>query len=201
MGPRYLFGGNRANREYLWTLANNSLKPLFTSFIAALMNAHGQSVKEKVESLINPAGKWTTEDWQYYFIKYDSMLKDSHQVYTNSGSNRTFDIERLSGINLQAEHINPFYETVVELIGDQSICRIDDCHKRLSERSEIRTVNNAIFRLDGSRWTYKVDAGIQAELDQYADTIMGFDVVETGYALVMKAHELAAGLILSSRDA
>ncbi|WP_172200880.1 DUF262 domain-containing protein [Saccharibacillus qingshengii] len=191
LGPRYLFGGKRANREYLWTLSENSLKPLFTRFTAALINAQGRSMKEKVESLINP-GKWTIEDWQYYFIKYDTMLKDSHQVYTNSGSNRTFDIERLSGINLQAEHINPFYEAIVELIGDNSICRIVDCQKRLSERSEIRTINNAVFRLVGSRWTYDVDSRIQADLDRYAETLSGFDVVETGYALVMKAHELAA---------
>jgi len=191
LGPRYLFGGNRANREYLWTLSDGSLKPLFTSFIKALTNAQGQSLKEKVESLINPAGKWTTEDWQYYFIKYDTMLKDNHQVYTNSGSSRTFDIERLTGINLQAEHINPFYEAVVELIGDSSICKLYDCFKRLSERSEIRTVNNAVFRLDGLSWTYHVDSRIQAKLDQYAETLTGYDVVEKGYALVKKAHELA----------
>lgn len=192
LGPRYLLGGNRANREYLWTLSDNSLKPLFTSFIGALMNAHGQSLKEKVESLINPAGKWTNEEWQYYFIKYDTMIKDGHQVYTNSGSDRTFDIERLSGINLQAEHINPFYEAIVELIGDRTICRMEDCQKRLSERSEIRTVNNEVFTLDGSRWNYRVDSSIQADLDRYADTLTGVDVVEKGYALVMKAHELSA---------
>lgn len=192
LGPRYLFGGKRANREYLWTLSDNSLKPLFTSFFVALMNAQGQSLKEKVKSLINPSVKWTTEDWQHYFIKYDTMLKDSHQVYTISGPKHTFDIERLSGINLQAEHINPFYEAVVELIGDTSICRMDDCTKRLSERSEIRTVNNAVFRLDGYRWTYHVAPGIKAKLDQYAETLKGYDVVETGYALVMKAHELSA---------
>ncbi|WP_339221008.1 DUF262 domain-containing protein [Paenibacillus sp. FSL W7-1332] len=191
LGPRYLLGGKRANREYLWTLSDNSLKPLFTSFIVALMNASGQSLKEKVESLINPSGKWTPEDWQYYFIKYDMMLKDSHQVYTNSGPNRTFDIERLTGINLQAEHINPFYEAVIELIGDSSICRMDDCIKRLSERSEIRTTNNAVFRVDGSSWTYQVAPGIKAELDRYAESLKGYDIVETGYALVMKAHELS----------
>jgi hypothetical protein len=68
----------------------------------------------------------------------------------------------------------------------------------LSEHSEIRTVNGAIFRLVGSRWTYHVDSSIQADLDQYAETLTGFDLVERGYALVRKVHELSDESVLHS---
>ncbi|RFU61109.1 DUF262 domain-containing protein [Peribacillus glennii] len=193
LGARYLFGGNSANLEFLWTYNKDSLKPFFTKFITAIMNSRGQSMEEKVSSLIETK-KWTMFDWQYYFIKYDSMIKDYYQVFTFSDNDnaKLSGIERLSGINLQSVHINPIYEAIVMLVDDDSICRMEDCQKRLTERSEIKMANNIVFRLNGTQWTYAVDTQMKDDLDRYAQTISNYDIVEQGYALVMKAHELVS---------
>lgn len=188
LGPRYLFGGNRRNREFLWTNNDDTLKPILTKFIRAVINSTGATVKEKVELLIS-TDKWTVLDWQYYFIKYDTVVKDHYQVFTFSGRG-PFDIERLSGVNLQAAHINPIYEAVVNAIGDRDICRIEDCQKRLSDQSEIKTTNGSILKLYGQKWTCVVDPSVEDDINDYAETIKNYDLVEQGYALVMKIMEL-----------
>jgi hypothetical protein len=198
LGTRYLFGGNSAKREFLWSNNEDSLRPFFTKFITSIMNAKEQSLEEKVSSLIDPTKKWTYKDWQYYFIKYDTMLLDNYQVFTFSNTVTPFGIERLSGNNLQSEHINPIYESIVLLVNDNAICNIEDCKKRLTERSEILMTNNNVFKLNGSKWIYEVNQEIKCELDRYAETITSFDIVEQGYALVMYAHELATTTSISN---
>ena len=39
-------------------------------------------------------------------------------------------------------------------------------------------------------WSYGIDSRIQADLDQYAETLAGFNIIEAGYTLVMKLHKL-----------
>lgn len=190
LGTRYMFGGHNAKRELLWTNNEDALKHIFTKFISSVMNVNGNTMKEKVESLIDPTKEWKTTNLEYYFIKYDTMLKEYYQIFTIHSTARPFEIERLSGSNLQAVHVNPFYEAIILLIDDSEICSIEDCQKRLSERSEIRTSKNAIFKLSGLQWVFEVDPSIEAELKKYAQTLTNADIIEQGYALVMKAHEL-----------
>jgi Protein of unknown function DUF262 len=195
LGPRYLFGGGISNCEFLWTHTEGELSSFFTGFITEIINADGSTIKEKISSLVNPDKLWSPkEDWEYYFIKYKGMIKKHHQIFTFSGETPS-DIERLSGINLQSLHINPFYEAIVELIDDDTICSLSDCKTRFSERSEIRMKNGTVFKLKSFNWIYEVEPEIQSELDQYYKTLGSYDLIEQGYALVLKASELKRNFI------
>ncbi len=62
------------------------------------------------------------KDWQYYFIKYQEMLKIDEKLSKDKNFfawNNDFDIEKMGGSHLGAFHINPYIKTVALKTNDK----------------------------------------------------------------------------------
>ncbi|MDQ1147029.1 hypothetical protein QE429_003856 [Bacillus sp. SORGH_AS 510] len=186
LGARYVFGGTRY-RELVWT-TNKDMTELFSQLIELLIAAPQESVKDKLEYIISNNNEWDQSSWEYYFVNYSEMLTGSNLLYV-FGQN--FEIERLSGSNLQAEHINPFYDAVIQIIDDDDICKQWKSTVRLSDPSYLVTQCGIKFCITKGYWTYEGDPKICDALSKYDKTLSDLDLVERGVALVQQAHTLA----------
>lgn len=187
LGPRYVFGGS-LYREFIWT-NNEDLIGLFSKLIELLIDAPQEKVVDKLEYIITNYNEWNQDSWAYYFVKYPVMLRGNNLLYVFEDDEK-FAIERLTGVNLQAEHINPFYDAVIQEIADDNICEYFQSTVRLSDPSYLVTECGIEFSITEGRWTYIGDQTICDELAEYNKTLIDSDIVERGVALVRHAHTL-----------
>ncbi|MBS8266425.1 DUF262 domain-containing protein [Mesobacillus boroniphilus] len=191
LGPRYVFGGSYY-REFIWT-NNNDLTELFSTLYTLLIESPLKSVEEKLIHVIEHNNEWDPTSWAYYFVKYPAMLKGRKLLYVYEDEEK-YAIERLTGANLQADHINPFYEAVINEIDDTDICSYGSSSVRLSEKSRLRTKFGIEFDISEGKWTYKGNEEIAKELDKYVDTIKETDLVQQGVLLVRYAYDQSKAL-------
>lgn len=188
LGPRYVFGGTYY-REFLWT-NNNDLSDLFTKFYELLIAAPNSSVMEKLNYIIENNNEWSVTHWAYYFVKYPTILRGSKLLFVYEDEDK-FSIERLTGVNLQADHINPFYDAVIEEINDNNICSYDTSAVRLSEKSKLTTRVAINFDISEGYWTFNGDEEIIKDLKVYEENLIEDDLVQRGISLVRYAYDLA----------
>lgn len=188
LGPRYVFGGTYY-REFLWT-NNNDLSDLFTKFYELLIAAPNSSVMEKLNYIIENNNEWSVTHWAYYFVKYPTILRGSKLLFVYEDEDK-FSIERLTGVNLQADHINPFYDAVIAEINDNNICSYDTSAVRLSEKSKLTTRVAINFDISEGYWTFNGDEEIIKDLKVYEENLIEDDLVQRGISLVRYAYDLA----------
>lgn len=188
LGPRFVFGGSYY-KEFIWT--NNDLTDIFTQTFELLIAAPSSSVEEKLNYIIDNNNTWEKNHWAYYFVKYPAMLKGSKFLFAYEDKNKnTYAIERLSGVNLQADHINPFYAAVIEEIHDEEICSYAYSTVRLSGKSSLVTSFNVNLDISTGKWEITGDDGITKELTKYNKTLQERDLVQRGVTLVRYAHKI-----------
>ena len=189
LGPRYVFGGSYY-KEFIWT--NNDLTDIFTQTFELLIAAPGSSVEEKLNYIIDNNNTWQKNHWAYYFVKYPTMLKGSKLLFAYEDEDEnSYAIERLSGVNLQAEHINPFYAAVIEEIDDEEICSYAYSTVRLSDKSSLGTTFNLSFNISRGCWISDGDDKVKVELKKYAENLQDDDLIQIGVSLVRYAHQLS----------
>ncbi|PEJ34218.1 hypothetical protein CN689_08730 [Peribacillus butanolivorans] len=101
-----------------------------------------------------------------------------------------YAIERLTGVNLQSDHINPFYDAVIAEIDDIDICSYGTSAIRLSDKSSLVTKFGVEFNISEGYWTYKGNESIINELKVYEDGLTESDLVQKGVSLVRYAYDL-----------
>jgi hypothetical protein len=187
LGPRYVFGGSYY-REFIWT-NNNDLTDLFTKLYELLIAAPSMSVEEKLIYIIENNNAWPQSHWAFYFVKYPEMLKGSKLLYVYEDEDK-YAIERLTGVNLQADHINPFCDAVIAEIDDTDICSYDTSAVRLSDKSSLVTKFGVVFDITEGYWTFKGDEAIIKDLIKYEKSLTESDLVQKGISLVRYAYDL-----------
>jgi len=146
---RYFLGKN----EY-WEifLTNPNFDESFSlkKFIEEYANNHEDLQKMIDNFLLSKKEK----DWQYYFVKYQDMLKIDIKLSVDNNFfawNNDFDIEKMGGLHLGAFHINPYIKTVaLKTNNDYAI------YTKGEEKSYL-TIENYIdkFSSEDINWTIK----------------------------------------------
>lgn len=185
LGPRYVFGG-RYYREFIWT-NNNDLTDLFTKFYELLIAAPSMTIEEKLNYIIENSNEWQKEHWAYYFVKYPAMLRGGKLLFVYEDEDK-YAIERLTGVNLQADHINPFYDAVIAEIDDADICSFGFSAVRLSEKSSLKTTFGVLFNITEGYWTFEGDEQIINDLKVYDEGLSESDLVKKGVSLARYAY-------------
>ncbi|QNK89861.1 DUF262 domain-containing protein [Sporosarcina sp. resist] len=188
LGPRYVFGGS-FYRDFIWTNNNEDLTETFSQLIELLIAAPQEKVADKIAYIISNNNEWGKDSWVYYFVKYPTMLRGNKLLYVFADEEK-YAIERLTGVNLQAEHINPFYDAVIQEINDNDICKYSQSTIRLSDPSCLVTEYGFVFRITEGYWTYEGESSICDALGKHNKTLTGLDLVERGVALVRYAHAM-----------
>jgi hypothetical protein len=188
LGPRYIFGGSYY-RELIWT-NNNDITDLFTNLYELLIASPCQSVEEKLKYIIENNNEWPQTHWAYYFVKYPSMLRGNKLLYAYEDEDK-YAIERLTGVNLQSDHINPFYDAVIAEIDDTDICSYGTSAVRLSDKSSLVTPFGVEFDISEGYWTFDGDDSIVKDLKVYADSLTETDLIKKGISLVRYAYDLS----------
>lgn len=188
LGPRYVFGGSYY-RELIWT-NNNDTTVLFTNLYELLIASPCQSVEEKLRYIIENNNEWPQTHWAYYFVKYPSMLRGNRLLYAYEDEDK-FAIERLTGVNLQSDHINPFYDAVIAAIDDTDICSYRTSAVRLSDKSSLVTPFGIEFDISEGYWTSSGDDSIVKDIKVYADSLTETDLIKKGVSLVRYAYDLS----------
>lgn len=188
LGPRYVFGG-RYYREFIWT-NNNDLTDLFTKFYELLIAAPSMTIEEKLNYIIENNNEWQKEHWAYYFVKYPAMLQGGKLLFVYEDEDK-YAIERLTGVNLQADHINPFYDAVSAEIDNTDICSFGSSAVRLSEKSSLKTTFGVVFNITEGYWTFEGNEQIINDLKVYDKSLAESDLVKRGVSLVRYAYNLS----------
>jgi hypothetical protein len=188
LGPRYVFGGSYY-REFIWT-NNNDLTNLFTKLYEQLIAAPSMSVEEKLNYIIENNSEWPQTHWAYYIVKYPAMLQGSKFLYVYEDEDK-YAIERLRGVNFQADHINPFYDVVITEIDDTDIYSFWNSAVRLSEKSSLVTKFGVVFSITEGFWTFECDGQIIKDLQVYEESLTESDLVKKGVSLVRYAYGLS----------
>ncbi|MED4455138.1 DUF262 domain-containing protein [Metabacillus fastidiosus] len=149
LGPRYIFGGTSI-KEFLWTAYDEELQEIYESFLEKLIHMSEETLEQKLKKLIEQSSKWTFTDWAYYFVKYPAILQGGRMTFAYEDEDDELLIERMNGVSLQAEHINPIYAAVIEEI--PQFCNAEESYVRLSNRSKLVMNVNIIFWLEDGQW-------------------------------------------------
>ncbi|MFJ7970189.1 DUF262 domain-containing protein [Psychrobacillus sp. NPDC096389] len=190
LGSRYVLCGSMY-REYIWTNSKD-LSGMYKQLFELLIATPKNTVRERLLYLIEHENTEQKTSWLYYCIKYPTMLKGNNVLYVFENSNAdTFQIERLTGVNLQSEHINPFYDTVIQQINDSSICTYSQTVARLSEKSKLKTNCGITFWISNGKWHYAGDEDICASVALLDENLEDVDFIERGVALVKHANQVA----------
>lgn len=192
LGKRIVFGGGRY-KELFWT-NNENLPEMLLKLMDKIVGIPEEKKLElKLEQIINEYIKdyqQGKKEWHYYFIKYPKMLEGNNLLFVFADEEK-FNIEKLTGVNLQSTHINPFYDTVIDLVNDTNICSHYESAVRLSESSELVTTSGVHFDITDGYWTqYLERADDSSKIEEYYDSLASYDLVEQGVALVQYAEEL-----------
>jgi hypothetical protein len=193
LGPRYVFGGNYY-REFIWT-NNNDLTDLFSNLYQLIIASPCKSVEDKLNYIIENNNEWDQTHWAYYFVKYPTMLRGTKLLYAFEDEDK-YAIERLTGVNLQSDHINPFYDAVIAVLDDTDICSYGTSAIRLSDKSNLVTKFEVEFSISEGYWTYKGNESICNELKVYEDSLTERDLVQKGVSLVRYAYDLSKKLMV-----
>ncbi|MBE3570940.1 MAG: hypothetical protein IMW92_12815 [Bacillales bacterium] len=148
------------------------------------------SVEEKLNYIIENNNEWPQTHWAYYFVKYPAMLQGSKLLYVYEDEDK-YAIERLTGVNLQADHINPFYDAVIAEIDDTDICSYETSAVRLSDKSSLVTKFGVVFDITEGYWTFEGDESIVKDLKMYEESLTESDLVQKGVSLVRYAYALS----------
>ncbi|MEH7495676.1 DUF262 domain-containing protein, partial [Neobacillus niacini] len=188
LGPRYVFGGSYY-RELIWT-NNNDLTNLFTKLYELLIASPCDSVEEKLNFIVENNNEWPQTHWAYYFVKYPSILRGNKLLYAYEDEGK-YAIERLTGVNLQSDHINPFYDAVIAEIDDTDICSYETSTVRLSEKSSLVTPFGVEFEISEGYWSFDGNKSIVKDLKVYEDSLTESDLILKGVSLVRHAYDLS----------
>ncbi|MDF2792034.1 MAG: sigF, partial [Neobacillus sp.] len=188
LGPRYVFGGHYY-RQLIWT-NNSDLTDMFTKLYELLMASTSETVEEKLNDIIENNNKWPLTHWAYYFVRYPSMLRGTKLLYAYEDED-TYAIERLTGVNLQSDHINPFYDAVISEIDNTDICSYGTSAVRLSDKSRLVTSFGVEFQISEGYWTFDGKLSIIKDLKVYEATLTENDLILKGVSLVRYAYDLA----------
>lgn len=123
LGKRRLFGGEKY-APFVWTYqVGNSQKEqtikvqtVFDLFFKRIMQKNATSsiqtrLQEIVQDYLQTSS--STKDWRHHFVASTRILTDRGDVFAWTAPER-FVIERLRGVSLQSDHINPFYLDLVK---------------------------------------------------------------------------------------
>ncbi|HDR7795554.1 TPA: DUF262 domain-containing protein [Bacillus luti] len=147
LGARYIFGGD-AVKEYIWTTYDSDLQVHYEDFLERLITLEDDKIENKLKQLIQEQ-EWDQADWKYYFVKYPTILTGKRMIFSYDDNDELL-IEKLSGVSLRAEHINPIYKVVIESI--PTLCDSQSSNVRLSERSKLVTKNGLVLHIANGKW-------------------------------------------------
>lgn len=179
LGSRFVFGGDRY-KAFIFTHQigdarqelNKNLQVVLDRLLEQLI-ARGGTIEERLQHIVN--GWEGEQDWRHYFIRYESILTEEGHVFTFPNEH-AYQIERLSGVNLQSAHSNPIYDEVIS-----HLPWMDHWEYYYSELSEM-TVGKTTLFLAEDGWNVRGDVDEAAFL-QERETATG-DLVEQGIRLV-----------------
>lgn len=123
LGKRRLFGGEKY-APFIWSYQVGhaqredmiQVQSVFNRFFDCLMQNHTtHPISDNLELLIQDYLQTSSsnQDWRYHFVASERILSDKGDIFAWTAP-ELFVIERLRGINLQSDHINPFYLDLVE---------------------------------------------------------------------------------------
>jgi hypothetical protein len=116
------------------------------------------------------------------------MLQGSKLLYAYEDEDK-YAIERLTGVNIQADHINPFYDAVIAEIDDNDICSFWTSAVRLSDKSSLVTKFGVEFDISEGSWTFKGNDSIINNLKVYDESLIESGLVKKGVSLVRYAYD------------
>ena len=137
------------------------------------------------------------KDWQYYFIKYQEMLKIDEKLSKDKNFfawNNDFDIEKMGGSNLGAFHINPYIKTVALKTNDKYAQ-----YTKGEDKSYIK-IENYIDKItsEDKNWTIKFSKDIDNKIKEDLIEEFSLEKKNTNFILSVKNNdriELAVNLI------
>lgn len=123
LGKRRLFGGEKY-APFIWSYQVGhaqredmiQVQSVFNRFFDCLMQNHTtHPISDNLELLIQDYLQTSSsnQDWRYHFVASERILSDKGDIFAWTAP-ELFVIERLRGVNLQSDHINPFYLDLVQ---------------------------------------------------------------------------------------
>ncbi|MDY6397801.1 MAG: DUF262 domain-containing protein [Treponema sp.] len=115
-----------------------------------------ESPIEKLKGIISDKLKtFTRDDWQYYFLKYDSFTssKFNYTVWKNTFEWRALGSD--SGNPLVAYHINLYVKEVCEQISNKDLCDVNTCYALYSNISPLYVKNYGEMYCTENGWELK----------------------------------------------
>lgn len=146
LGETYYYGKNE-NWSYILTYSyakdknngtQNNVQLALHELLKDYLNNNQSTPEKKLLAIIDSkSNSYTSDDWQYYFLKYESFtsLRLNYTVYKN-----TYEWSSLgsdSGNPLVAYHINLFVNEVCKQIGNKDLCDPSLCYALYSNVSPL----------------------------------------------------------------
>lgn len=179
---RYLYGGN-ARKTFLWTTPK--LQAVWSKFFDLYFTEKKATVNETLQYIIDTKNSRAKTHYAYYFIKYPIIFNNQHFTFVFEDEDGLL-IEKLSGKTIQAAHINPIYEAVINEIPQlfhrqMSVAKSDN-------RSKLVTVAGESFWLENGNWV--TNNKLIPLLDNYKAQLQeDLDLVEQGVQLVQMLEQ------------
>lgn len=174
---RYLYGGN-GRKEFLWTTPK--LQSIWSEFFERYFSMKRDSVERTLQLMIDNQNSWGREHYAYYFIKYPIIFSGHHITFVFE-TEREFLIEKLSGKTIQAPHINPIYEAVINEI--PQFCSEYNSIAKSTGRSMVVLISGESIWLENGEWTTTYQ--LVQVLDKYKSQLpKDLDLVEQGVQLI-----------------
>ena len=177
---RYVFGGSRF-AQLVWTnqLGNNeeetekNLQFVLDSLAQELMERE-EPIHVCLERIIDCC-QLSPDDWRYYFVKYEGTLTDEGHMFTFP-SEKKLIVERLAGLRLSGDFINPIYAEMKKQLG----YKIESFTEYVSK---LETSHGVQLFLQDAEWALQGDVD-QDNLKQQIQQWSHLDRVEQGVNLV-----------------
>lgn len=174
---RYLYGGN-ARKGFLWT--TSKLQGVWNKFFDHYFASKKYSIIETLQYIIDTKNTWEKSQYAYYFVKYPIIFNDQHLTFVFENEDELL-IEKLSGKTIQAPHINPIYEAIINEI--PQLCQRNISFVKSDVRSKLFTITGKSLWLEKGSWS-TVDQ-FMPELNEYITQLPNdLDLVEQGVHLV-----------------
>lgn len=171
LGPRRFFGNKNDWYTILTKEEKDSelIKTTLKKFIDKYRVTNGNTVEEKLESIINEyLNSNPSMDWRYYFVKYPQIIRNEYNAFAwkNDYENRSLEY----GFSLLTMHRNP-YAKVLEDDFDDSICKLEDTDGYYSELSPLKLKNgvNLFCNENGWKIVFSEDIKVPSDIETYED--------------------------------
>lgn len=179
-GLKYVFGGEQYAR-FVWTdqIGNaeeeidKNLQPVIDTLFSQLMQDDGP-IEERLKAITH-RHTLSPDEWRYYFVAYEETLTDRGNMFTFPNED-SLSVERLSGLRLSGQFINPIYAEIERQLGNE-------VEPYMETVSKLETLHGLSVFLTDAEWT--VHGGVdQEEVSAQLAQWNHLDRVEQGVKLV-----------------